>query len=50
MWRTVLLDDDLVGHCAYLGFDDADDDSAGLGLLWDQVKACGINDPDNQQD
>ena len=30
------------GQCKFLGINDWDDD--GLGLLWDMVKACDIND------
>lgn len=31
------------GYCAFLNRDD--NHPEGLGLLWDQVKECGINDP-----
>jgi len=30
------------GYCAFLESGDWEDD--GMGLLWDQVKACGEND------
>jgi hypothetical protein len=30
------------GHCAYL--EEGDWENPGLGLLWDQVKECGVND------
>lgn len=31
------------GHCSYLGYGDWDDNT-GFGLLWDQVKECGVNE------
>jgi len=34
----------LDGHCSYLNRSDDDEDIEGVGLLWDQVKECGIND------
>lgn len=37
-------------HNAYCEFLDADDDTlhrrGHLGMLWDQIKECGINEPD----
>jgi hypothetical protein len=38
-------DGDDVGYCAHLKCAD-DDEEPGWGLLFDQVKECGINDPD----
>lgn len=35
------------GYCRYLGIGDWEDD--GFGLLWDQVKACGINEDDEEE-
>lgn len=31
------------GHCSYLGRGDWDE-AEGFGLLWDQVKECGVSD------
>ena len=31
-----------VGYCKYLGIGDKDEN--GSGLLWDQIKECGVND------
>lgn len=31
------------GYCSYLGYGDWHEDK-GFGLLWDQVKECGINE------
>lgn len=33
-----------IAYCAFLNSSDAD--GLGLGLLWDQVKECGVNEPD----
>lgn len=30
------------GHCAYMGVGDWEGD--GIGLLWDQVKECGVKE------
>jgi hypothetical protein len=34
--------DDEVGYCKHLKSGDRDED--GVGLLWDQVKECGVNE------
>lgn len=36
------------GHCSFLGYGDTD--TQGSGILWDQVKECNINMPEDPQD
>jgi hypothetical protein len=36
------------GRCEYLGIED--EVPYDLSLLWDQVKACGINEEETEQD
>lgn len=49
-WASKLLEDgDKVGYCAHLKCAD-DDEEPGWGLLFDQVKECGINDPDHDDE
>lgn len=36
--------DQMNGHCSFLNRGDWDESIPGVGLLWDMVKECGIND------
>lgn len=38
------------GYCALLGQGDWDPDPNGPFLLWDQVKECGLNDDDDEDE
>jgi len=41
-YRDSTKPEQMNGYCAYMDIGDWDDE--GFGLLWDQVKCCGINE------